>query len=114
MNRQLIALALIWILQGSQARAAEAFSGNEMLRGCQNHTQRNNNSDPYGQGICMGVVANTFYYRSRFDVCTPAGSNVGQAIRIVTRYLDTHPARTHEDFRKLVVEALQEAWPCTR
>jgi hypothetical protein len=33
---------------------------------------------------------------------------------LVTLYIDRRPERMNEDFAKLVIEALQQAWPCSR
>jgi hypothetical protein len=30
----------------------------------------------------------------------------------IVQYIDAHPARMHEDFRNLAVEAMRVAWPC--
>jgi hypothetical protein len=44
----------------------------------------------------------------------PIGANVGQALRLVVAYVDERPERMQEDFEKLALEALQQAWPCRR
>jgi Ssp1 endopeptidase immunity protein Rap1a len=42
----------------------------------------------------------------------PPTSTPEQAIRIIMRFIDAHPERTHELFYVLAVQALMEAWPC--
>jgi uncharacterized protein YoaH (UPF0181 family) len=45
--------------------------------------------------------------------CFPTeGMTSGQAVRIVTKYLNARPERLHHDAHVLVIEALQEAFPC--
>jgi hypothetical protein len=34
-------------------------------------------------------------------------------VRVVVAYIEARPARVHEDFRNLALEALREAWPCS-
>ncbi len=64
------------------------------------------------KGICLGMV--TAIFDTHHQVCPPAGATVGQAIRVVVRYIDDRPARQHENFPKLTIEALRAAWPCGR
>jgi Rap1a immunity proteins len=44
--------------------------------------------------------------------CRPAGVTIAQEVRVVVVYIDARPARMHEPFKMLVVEALRAAWPC--
>jgi len=44
--------------------------------------------------------------------CPPDGVTVGQSARVAIRYLEAHPARQHEPFGDLAMQAFQEAWPC--
>ena len=39
---------------------------------------------------------------------------LGQMVRVIVAYIDARPARVHEDFRLLALEALVDAWPCKR
>jgi hypothetical protein len=53
------------------------------------------------------------HHQEQFLPCLPIeGVTAGQAIRIVTKYLNAHPERLHRDAHILVVEALREAFPC--
>jgi Rap1a immunity proteins len=40
------------------------------------------------------------------------GVTVGQEIMVVVAYIDARPARMHENFGVLALEALRTAWPC--
>jgi len=45
--------------------------------------------------------------------CYPDGTmTAGQAARVVTKYLNSHPEKLHRDAHILVIEALREAFPC--
>jgi hypothetical protein len=45
-------------------------------------------------------------------LCPPKGSDRAQSIRVVVQYIDSRPARLHENFPDLAQEALRAAWPC--
>ncbi len=63
-------------------------------------------------GMCLGVVRGLL--GADPGVCTPNGSTQGQAMRVVVQYIDARPARQHENFADLALEALRSAWPCRR
>jgi hypothetical protein len=44
--------------------------------------------------------------------CFPEGVSLGQAGKIVTRWMKNHPERTHEIAGHLGVVALKQAFPC--
>jgi hypothetical protein len=46
--------------------------------------------------------------------CSPEGTNVGQAIRVIVAYSDQQPAQIHMQFRDLALRALHAAWPCKK
>ena len=67
--------------------------------------------------ICAGIVigfASVGQYLSppEWQFCAPATSNAQQLAQVVVKYIEAHPQRIHEDFRRLTVEALHDAWPC--
>jgi hypothetical protein len=37
---------------------------------------------------------------------------IDQVAKVIVRYIEAHPARTHELFHYLALEALHDAWPC--
>jgi hypothetical protein len=84
------------------------------MPGCREFINPKSNAD-YRQGICGGIVRAMFFFaRTRLEVCTPDGANLGQAVRVVVAYIDQRPERLHERFEALALEALQKAWPCRR
>ena len=59
---------------------------------------------------CNGVIEGLIYART--TVCLPEGATSAQAIRVVVEYIDDRPARLHENFKALALEALQAVFPC--
>jgi hypothetical protein len=47
-------------------------------------------------------------------ICPPPEFNIIQMAGLVAQYIDARPARMHEDFDALALEALQAAWPCKK
>jgi hypothetical protein len=47
-------------------------------------------------------------------VCTPDGGTNEQIIRVIIKYIEARPARMHESFLRLALEAMVEAWPCPK
>jgi hypothetical protein len=69
--------------------------------------------DPMLRGLCVGTIDGIFYVDKK--ICPPPNAskiNLGQIARVVVQYIDNHPARMHEDFKKLALEAMRAAWPC--
>jgi Rap1a immunity proteins len=100
------ALALI----GTVAMAEEnRKSANFMMPACRDSLRRDT-SATFQQGVCTGLIEGISYMDN--SQCQPDGVTIGQEIRVVVAYIDARPARMHENFRDLVVEALRAAWPC--
>src|SRR5262249_46979605 len=66
-----------------------------------------------GMSFCTGIVVGLSFMGQLYDICVPAGTTSQQATSIVVQYIDGQPARIHEDFNSLAVEALRENWPCS-
>jgi hypothetical protein len=64
-------------------------------------------------GFCAGVVVGLSFMGQPYGICVPAGTNSQQATSVVVQYIDGRPARIHEDFDRLVIEALRANWPCS-
>lgn len=120
------------------APAAEAVSSaNSIMPGCRGFASRvdqNSLNDAFDQGFCAGTVgaigfmgtamkiglqSNTepddrFAVVARRSACLdiPAGVTLGQEVRVVISYIEVRPARMHEPFRGLALDALRTAWPC--
>jgi hypothetical protein len=112
---------------GADALVGQAFaehvdflqSANSVVSGCRYYdapttsapnTSQNPRYDPFGQGYCIGILEALDYEGIQ---CRPHEVTLGQVVHVVLQYLDRHPARWHEDFRALAIEAEKTAWPCT-
>jgi len=93
-------------------------SANFMLPYCKSFLaqdlSRSDREKNFYAGLCAGsITAFTFVGRSlNKGFCFPEGATNGQMVRVVVAYIEARPARMHEDFRVLALEALREAWPC--
>jgi hypothetical protein len=99
------------------AQGADIESANTLLPACKSSAI----SDAYEQGICLGIIigVSRMALRARAqDAATylcidiPSGVTRGQTRRVVVRYIEERPARMHEPFWSLALEAMQAAWPC--
>ena len=63
--------------------------------------------------FCAGIVIGLSFMGQSYGICVPAGTTAQQAASIVVQYIDGQPARIHEDFNRLAVEALRVNWPCS-
>jgi hypothetical protein len=63
--------------------------------------------------FCAGIVVGLSFMGQPYGICVPAGTTSQQATSTVVQYIDGQPARIHEDFNSLAVEALQANWPCS-
>ena len=67
-------------------------------------------------GLCAGLIEGLGYTAGLlpdpFKSCAPKGVTNLQSARVVLAYIEHRPQRMHEDFRKLVLDALRDAWPC--
>jgi hypothetical protein len=103
---------------GFAQQQRDVRSANAIMPGCRNAIANEGHSntafDAYQRGICRGLVGAMFYWRKYLFFCAPEGATAGQALRIVVHFIDSHPARLHERFEDLAIDALQSAWPCKR
>jgi hypothetical protein len=113
--REVILIALLMLNGGSSASAEVSISdsANYAMPGCRNYVSENpKNGDLYKTGFCWGLISGLLYVTH--DSCLPPGVTQVQAVRVVLQYIDNRPARMHEDFKILALEAMKAAWPCQR
>jgi hypothetical protein len=102
---------LLLLFAGEAVGAGSGNSGDDIMPGCRGLVaDSSGNLGDFRQGICAGSI--NAIIRFDPDICLPKGSTVGQAVRVVVQYIDSQPARLHEDFIDLAAEALRAAWPC--
>ncbi len=82
-------------------------SANAQMPGCRDYVARRAD---FKSGWCGGLV--TGIVNAHPMICAPDSATYQQGVRVVIQYIDQRPARLHENFAELVIEALQAAWPC--
>ena len=112
MLRALVVAAAL-MAGGCLAFGQDEHSANIWLPGCRGYISDDavtNASDAYKQGQCSGAIG--ALVATDPDICPPEGAEVQQAARIAVQYIDSQPARLHENFLGLARDALRAAWPC--
>ena len=100
------------VLATSTVSAETDFtSANALVPGCRAHVN-NQPSDLFMEGVSAGIIDALFFMDK--DSCPPRGVTNDQLARVVVQYIDSQPARLHEPFRVLALEAMRKAWPCQR
>ena len=103
--------------------AQAMLTGNDLLLECRR--QESAGSRAYCLGLIVGAAQAAGLVRSiapqpipgepdfsTFGGCIPDGVTFGQTRDIVVRFMEQNPAKRHEDFVFLVLEALRRAYPC--
>jgi Rap1a immunity proteins len=125
------AAALALTVTATSAAEEDTGSANYRLRYCKDFmTLISNNPrlvSPFQSGICVGTVAGIAMTGRLIGVLTetettsearlaclaiPEAAPLVQQVRVVVAYIDARPARMHERFDLLALEALRTAWPC--
>ena len=110
-----IAIAIAACLQlatGTTQAAETSYTANDLLQDCKDSLlERKVSPRPFYSGLCMGLVAGVNYVDAKS--CAPENATNSQLMRVVLAYIEVRPQRMHEEFTKLVVEALRSAWPCS-
>lgn len=102
------------IASGQASVAVDPQSAMVMLGPCRDLSQlppvTQQRSSPVEMGECAGIIDTIIYFDA--SICTPTGSTFKQGALVVVDYLSKRPARLHENFKDLALEALRAAWPC--
>lgn len=99
-----IMTAAVTLMSGGRVLAEANNSANSIMPGCRQTASH------FERGYCLGVLSGLAAVPNVF--CQPDGATAGQKRSVVIAYIDARPARLHEDFRALALEALKAAWPC--
>jgi hypothetical protein len=89
-------------------------SANDVMPGGRDTLRNGGDQDLLLMGMCIGAVRTMLHFGSALGSCAPAAASVSRTIRVVVYYIDQRPARLHERFEDLALEALQQEWPCGR
>ena len=114
------------IVVGTAGQCFAQTTGNEIQEGCQigwNYTVNSarliSSVDAGKAGFCLGFTqailslgggGGGLAEPNRF--CLSEEATMGQAIRVLVKYLNEHPQLTHEDAMTLALRAFKAAWPC--
>lgn len=118
--RAIVCAALIVSVSEAAAQLrTRDTSANAIFHGCKALAEgQTTNAQLYALGnFCAGIViglASVGQHLSlpEWQSCAPATSDAQQLARVVVAYLEAHPERMGEDFRRLTLEAFHDAWPC--
>ncbi len=103
------------------------FSANHIMQGCRGFVDPNSVRSPIEieVGLCLGIIrgvasmgvslsASPATRASAPALCLdiPYGPTIDQFVKVVVAYIEARPARMHEQFEGLTLEALRAAWPC--
>ena len=72
-----------------------------------------NAADSFKAGYCLGIIRTAQNLSPLFKVCSPTGVDNGQSVRVAVAFIRKNPARMHEPFELLALDAFREAWPCS-
>lgn len=62
----------------------------------------------------LNEVSSTAAFDPAKHFCLPDGVSPNQAVRVVVKWLEDHPARLHEGAIDLVMSALKDGFPCKK
>ena len=112
---RIIATAIVTCFQlasGTVQAAEKSYTAKDLLQDCKDSLrERAAFPRPFYSGLCMGLVAGVHYVDAKS--CAPEDATNSQLMRVVLAYIEVRPQRMNEEFMKLVVEALRNAWPCS-
>ena len=114
MLMRLLVVMLAIVLGPAGARAQQdTNSANDIMLGCEAFLL-----DPIPTskllvaGVCAGIIDTLQAIKP--NICLPGISTRRLLVRGVVTYINTNPARLHENFIDLAGEALEQTWSCTR
>lgn len=95
----------------------DTSSANWFLSGCRAAAHNTDLSAVVFQaGVCAGAVGALAFVGSTLPnehrFCPPSTSTNRQRMEVVVEFLDDNPARLHETFEHLAIEAFRREWPC--
>jgi len=105
------AALLVNVMMCSHVVAETAgVSGAFLKKVCASYVDRPANTI---EGMCIGYVVGVMSVMEYINVlCRPEKSTHAQATLVVQKYLSDHPEKLHLNAEELVLDALQEAFPC--
>lgn len=116
--RYLFVLGLLAFSVGCLGQENNSYtSGMDLLKYCQTSmksiddaTIQMSEIENFHDGLCRGIVLGIFNVSSK--VCSSEKNTVGQAIRVVLKFLQDHPEKLHLRATDLAEQAMAQAFPC--
>ncbi len=110
-------LSCLFALPSAGIAAEDAGSASSTVQGC-----RSLSDEKSGRYIFIDYISMQATCTAQIDaivetsdkICPPDRATNVQAQQMVVSYIDQQPARLHERFTRLALEALVSAWPCPR
>ena len=107
-------LIFVVMLVVSGQAASYYRTGNDLLPHCKSGTS-------FLEGYCRGFITSAVDTSKSWkewegldtNICTPKGVTESQLQRVVVKYLAANPDEMRNAASKLVLKALQEAFPCS-
>jgi hypothetical protein len=132
------AAALALAVTAAPAAEEDIYSAGYMVQGCRaalNSSPTQSRDMAERAALCGGVIAGMSnmgalvrsalliyprpaddsqqnFFRKLMCVDVPGEAPISQLVGVVIFYIDGRPARLHEPFMVLALEALRAAWPC--
>jgi Rap1a immunity proteins len=91
----------------------DIYSADYLMPGCRDFI-RASTDNAHLRGYCVDLVIGLARDAYAPRICLPREVTDEQIVRVVVQYIDSQPARLHEDFAVLATEALSKTWPCGR
>jgi hypothetical protein len=112
--RSISLIASFALVGGFAIAETDLNSANYIMPGCRALLEPDPPKDTTTEFLSAqcGAMVRRLAYTSSANVCPPNAVGRDEAIRIVVKYIDDLPARLHERFFPLALEALRAAWPC--
>jgi Rap1a immunity proteins len=105
----IVVIAALTLSGGTVSAEQDVKSANFVMPGCRAFLTDDEGAGLFLEGWCGGLVSGLVESESN---CAPSAVTPRQLVRVVVQYVDARPARMHESFKKLALEALKAAWPC--
>lgn len=98
------------LIVSSAAADMEKISGAYLKKICASYDDIPENP---ADGMCIGYVVGVMSMMDYIQVlCVPDKITHAQATLVVKKHLSDHPERLHLNAEEVVIEALQEGFPC--
>ena len=121
MNKLVFAMLFLCVSTTFVAADDANITGNQLLVDCQavvrfSDTQQLPDKDVRGMAACLGIVHGVADMIDVWDDSLggsglPEGYTTGQGVRIVVKYLQTHPEELNQRDTVLIFKALRQAFP---